>query len=231
MIRLTHILAAMALILLVGVLSVRHLEERLGTTSVPGLVVVECPGWGADVLDALRVRWAGATLEWIEGGEEPFAPFGAGYVRPARDRGEAVALFASGAVDRASPSASVWPVVLDAFPGGEPTARAREATAAAARFTAGRTGSRGFVVGVALPPDLPPAAAPSHLEPLLAALESFPAGRRTTLVVLGAREEEVVAGQADRRWCLRIPRGDWGRLIRPGFEDLLERASGSAGPW
>lgn len=231
MIRLTHILAAMGLVLLAGVLSVHQIEERLGTTSVPGLLVVDCPAWDADVLDALRVRWAGATLEWVEAGPAAFEPFGPGYVGRAAGRGEVAALFSAVATDRTRADVSAWPVVLDVFPGDGAAARARAATTAAARFVEGRTGSRGFVVGLALATDPPAGAASSYVEPLLAALETFPSGRRTTLVVLGRREDDVVAGRSGRRWCLRIPRGEWGRRIRPGLDDLLDDVPSGGPPW
>ena len=214
--RLTHILAAMALILLAGLLSVKGLEEHSGRASVPGIVLVEAPHLDPNTLVNLEGRWPGASLEWVKSGRAPLAPF-VDTLPHRQDAGEALVLFADEAVDRA-PDGSVapWLAVVDAFPDLPSRPLTDWMFEAAARFVEARTGSRGYVLGLQLGAERLPDPAEA-VEPLLAAARRAPSYRRTSLVLLGAHDEN----QPGHRWCLRIPVGDWSHRVRPGLADIL----------
>src|SRR5258705_10518152 len=98
--RLTHVLALMALILAAGVLSIGHLEADTGVGTVPGLVVIDAPwlearavaelaeGLSGDQPHALESSglppWAAsdlagalsrARIQWVAAGEGRLQPF------------------------------------------------------------------------------------------------------------------------------------------------------------
>ncbi len=224
MIRLPHILTAMVLILLAGVLSVKHLEERMGTSSVPGLILVDCPALGATALEGLRARWEGATLEWVASTEGLFRPFEPSLVASWSKTGHATTLFASGQIDRnPGGDAQAWAVVLDGFEGQDGQERGAKAIKSAADFLGNRSGGRPFVVGLALEGQLEAQAVAGSVEAFLQITRAYPPSRRTALVLLGERDRGEVAGQVGRRWCLRIPVGDWEHRYEPSLEDLLEK--------
>lgn len=224
MIRFTHILIAMGLILLAGILSARHLEERMGVSAVPGLVLLDCPDLGASSLEELRGFWPNASLEWVPAQAGLLQPFDPGFVRRHVRRGDATALFASMDLDREAPGVAAWRVVLDEFPGEEPTERATAVAECVVDFMSQRSGSRPFVVGVAVEEGLSQQAVARIADRFVDAARTYPESRRTALVVLGQHDRAAVAGQANRRWCLRIPMGDWSRLQQAELRDLLETA-------
>jgi hypothetical protein len=228
-IRFTQILIAMALILLAGVLGARQLEERMGVSAVPGLVLLDCPDLGAGSLDELAGSWAGATLEWVPAGSGPFLPFDPQFVARHVNRGDATALFSTAILDREAAAVSAWRVILDGFPGDRAEDRAEEATGAVVGFLGRRSGSRPFVVGVSLERNLPDQAIARTIERLVEAAKAYPESRRTAVVVLGAQDQQPIAGLVNRRWCLRIPIGDWSRLSQADLRDLLEGASVRSG--
>lgn len=222
MIRITHILIAMSLILLAGVLGAKHLEGRMGVSAVSGLVLLDCPEFGASSLERLGARWEGATLERVSSEAGFFHPFGPDFVSRRVLEGDAAAFFSTGPVDRNDAGVANWSVILDGFPGRVMDQRALEVCRAVVNFMGQRTGSRPFLIGVALEPDLTEQALGEVVHQLLQAAHAYPGSRRTALVVLGALIPGTQTGRLAQRWCLRIPVGDWSRLQQAGLRDLLE---------
>ena len=213
----------MALVLLAGLLSVKHLEGRLGAPTVSGIVLVELPGVPADVLDQLQTRWPGARLEWVTAGSgEPFGPFEdfSAY----GDEGVATVLFSSRHLDRESTHDKGWSAVLDGWAAQEGTP-ITGLTDQAAAFVRGQESSRPFLVGMDLGRGADMALAADALAALVDAAQGLPSFRRTAIVALGARDHETSGGQGGRRWCLRIPVGSWEHHALAGLADLLEPGS------
>jgi len=227
-IRFTHILIAMGLILLGGVLGAKHLEDRMGVSAVPGLVLLDCPQLGAFSLEEMGARWVGSTLEHVPVESGAFRPFDADFVTRHVQQGDASALFSTSTLDRDDVDVATWNVVLEGFPGAGPEQRADDLTEVVVGFMGNRSGSRPFLVGVALERGLTEQAVSKVVDRLLAAARSYPGSRRTALVVLGADSPGALPGQLNRRWCLRIPVGDWSRRQQADLRDLLETAKPSA---
>ena len=221
-IRIPHILISMGLILLAGVLGAKHLEDRMGVSAVPGLVLLDCPELGASSLERLGARWQGATLERVPAETGFFHPFGPEFVRRRVLEGDATALFSAGPADRNDVGVANWSVILDGFPGPERDQRAEEAAAAVVSFMGQRSGSRPFLAGLALEPGLTEQTLSQIVNQLLQAAHAYPGSRRTALVILGALSPDGGTGRLARRWCLRIPVGDWRHLQQAGLRDLLE---------
>ncbi|HTE05865.1 MAG TPA: hypothetical protein VK824_06695 [Planctomycetota bacterium] len=212
--RLWHVLALMSLILVAGVLSIQQLEAHVGRTTVPGVVCIDVPGMDAAMAQAVTRHWPGALLQWAPAGSEPLSPFGPSAARALRSRGHATALLAPRLPadgSQAAPDPSLheaWGVLVSELTAG----RAAEELAAAVR--AG-DGVRPFLLGLVLP-------APTTEELIAAvarqveAAETLPSFRRTTVLVLGAREPE-----SKRRLVVRIDRGDLQRPPPPALADLL----------
>jgi hypothetical protein len=234
--RMWHILALMALILLAGVLSVRELEDHVGRSTVPGVVVIDAPGMDFDAAEATVRRWPSAGLLWAPAGEAPLSPFGPDIVRALRTRRHASALVRPRPATGPAPDGDVVAPATDvpARAGMAPSdpdealhdawgvlARDLDPDAAAERladFIRGCDGVRPFIVGLQFE-------APTVSELVAAvarlvdAAESLPDFRHTTVVVLGMREP-----QAGRRLAVRMDLGDLDRAPPPGLRDLLERA-------
>lgn len=216
--RLPHVLILMTLILAAGVLSVRHLEADVGASSVPGVVVLEAPHLDAITATKLLARLPGASIQWVAADEGPLQPFDARLAARRADEGAAAVLISvpdlpdGGARDG-------WRVVIADPPAPDGRPAAEHAVLAAADFVRQQTGLRAFLLAVDPGPLPEPALAtglPELLAPLLAAADGLPRTRRTSLVVLGAREPSGV-----RRLTLRIDRGAWGPRARPALADLL----------
>lgn len=211
--RLAHVLIAMTLILLAGLLGVRSLEDRAGATTVAGCIVVDAPTLDGEALAALAGRWAGGQLGRVAapaGALQPFSPEVVGRWTEAGARSVLLSL-----VPLADPGAArrAWRVLIEGLPFGEgPPAGARRLSS----FIAEQHGTRPFLVGFALG-ELPAGEVPALVEPLLDTAAALPSFRRTSLLVLGGS----VPGSAERM-VLRIDRGRWHDLARPALADLLE---------
>ncbi len=210
--RLPHILALMGLMLLAGVLSVRQLESRVGATTVPGIVIVDCPGLGVSAADAVLLRIPGVGMQWVTADGQLLSPFDGSRVQRLRARGFACALVRS---ESAAPPESTdaarrdWGVLLEDL-------SASDAGAALAAFVREQHGVRPFAVALDLA-GAPVSELLTILEPLVAAAESLPSFRRTAIVVLGVREPDSA-----RRLALRINSGTWANHDRPALLDLLD---------
>jgi hypothetical protein len=194
--RLPHVLVLMALVLAAGVLSVQQLEEHVGRSAAPGLVVLDAGAMGVDTAQALVRRWPGMQfeeLEWVAADGAPLAPFDPVAVGRLRERGWASALVTPGGSEDAALRRG-WGVLVTSVP-------AAEAPASLSGFVAAQDGVRPFVAGL-LVPDAPVGELLAALTPLVAAADGLPSFRRTTIVVLGQREL-----QSGRRLALRLERG------------------------
>jgi hypothetical protein len=217
--RLPHVLILMTLILAAGVLSVRHLEADVGASSVPGLVAIEAPALDATTATALLARLPGASIQWVAADEGPLQPFDSRLA--ARRAGEGAAtMFISAEARPADGARGAWRVLIEdpPFPAARPASQ--RSVLVAADYVRQQTGLRAFLLAVDPGPLRTPTLAdelPELLAPLLAAADALPRSRRTSIVVLGARE---LAG--DRRLALRLDRGAWGSRARAGLADLLD---------
>jgi hypothetical protein len=214
--RLPSVLAAMALILAMGVLSVRHLESHVGATVVRGVVLVALPELAERETWPLAARWRGVA-SMVEPGESPatFAPFDDAWVASWTAAGGSAVLLHAGEPGAGDALRATWPVVVqDAGPDA-----VNRLARSAADFLAAQHGTRAFVLGIdlrearetrtgALLDELVPA--------MIAALEGLPSFRATALVVLGPADP---AG--GRRPALRLDRGRWSEHPLPDLADLL----------
>jgi len=241
--RLWHILALMALILLAGVLSIQQLEAHVGRTTVPGIVIVDVPDLDPSAAEAVVRRWPGALLQWAPADEAPLAPFGPAALGTLRSRGYASALLrpreaapvGGGDAPDAEPGAAVGasaitPAMAAVIPSGrddpdEALHQAwgvllsdqdtRQAATSLADFVRTCDGVRPFIIGLQLEsPTVAELVSAVALQ--VDAAESLPAFRRTTVLVLGAREP-----QSQRRVVVRVDRGDMDRFPPPALKDLL----------
>jgi hypothetical protein len=236
--RLPHVLALMALILAAGVLSVRHLESGTGAGTVPGVIVVEAPWLDArgvaeltEALDGPGMHRAleqagvpvppGATppvvrIQWVAAGEGPLQPFGTELAERRAHEGAGTVLVRAGAPADEAALRRGWRVLIARPEASDPVA---ETVQVAADFVRRQTGVRAFLLAV--DPGPRAAAADNGLStlitPLVAAAQSLPRTRRTSLLLLGEREPD-----AGRRVGLRIDIGPWAHHARPGLLDLLE---------
>src|SRR5262245_19206446 len=242
--RLPHVLALMALILAAGVLSIGHLEADTGAGTVPGLVVIDAPwldarsvaelaetlggeqthaleatGFPAWAVSSVAGDLARARIQWVAAGEGRLQPFATDFAERRAEQGAAT-LLVDAAPDDDPALRRGWRVVIaapEAPPAPDAAARAVEV---AADYMRGQSGVRAFFI--ALDPRLTAgsdaaARLPELLEPLLAAAQSLPRTRRTSIVLLGELEPE-----GHRRVALRFDIGSWGHHTRPGLADLLE---------
>lgn len=214
--RLSHVLGGMLLVLLAGVLSVWHIEQRLGGATVPGVVVLEATWLDATALDALAAGRPGARVGTVEAGPGALAPFDDTLVARLRRRGDITLLYAADrdlAREQLVADGSVWGSILDSFEAGTGV---RHAVELAAVFVRGQSGTRAFLVGLALGAEPPDDEPDTLLAPLEAALTDLPSFRRGSLVVLGARSPD------GRRPYLRLDVGPWKGRARGELADLLE---------
>ena len=211
--RLPSIFAAMALLLVAGVLSVQHLESHVGATAVGGLVLVALPELDDAAAVRLAARWPGASATWVDvqvpavvGADEPFAPFLQAAIGQRAAQGEATVLLRA-------PDPSKVPV-LSRTPVAQPGPLSDEASwhvriegdtslllRSAADFLREQTGTRPFVLGLDLraAPGVAlgqgAAAAVRSLRAddvgpqLSEALQDLPSFRRTSIVMLGPADE------------------------------------------
>jgi hypothetical protein len=243
--RLPHVLALMALILAAGVLSIRHLEADTGAGTVPGLVVIDAPWLDARAVAELateplsaeqtrRLEEAGvsaaaisqiagdlerARIQWVAAGEGRLQPFATDFAGRRGGQGAAT-LLVDAAADDDPALRRGWRVIIAAPEAPATADAAGRAVQVAADYVRRQSGVRAFFI--ALDPRLPEggdvaARVPALLAPLLAAAQSLPRTRRTSLVLLGALEPE-----GRRRVALRFDVGSWGHHTRPGLADLLE---------
>ena len=130
-------------------------------------------------------------------------------------QGDATVLYSSRALAEAGRRSLGWRVVLDEVLPPATREGADRSLEAATDFLARQDGLRPFVLGV-----LPEAGDLAQVQAAVAHLASaalrLPAYRRTTLVVLGDRQEE------DLRWCLVIPMGGWSPRAQPGLGAVLD---------
>jgi hypothetical protein len=209
----------MGLILLAGVLSVRQLPSHLGGGTVQGLVVLQASSLDALALRDVQSRWPAALLEWRPVGPEPLAPFDGQFLRERSEAGDAtVLLVAPRSSGREGRNRLGWGVLIDealepaASPGDNPALKA------SLDFVHAQDGLRAFVLGV-LPGELSRTALDDFLLSVAATALQAPEYRRTTIVVLGARQ---AGAQQTVRWCLMIPMGGWSPRARPGLDAVLD---------
>ena len=205
--RLSHVLVLMALVLAAGVLSVRRIE---GESHVQGTLVVAAPGLTSDA--AQRLQQARADLRWtlLASGDGPLAPFDDAVVARSLAEGGAVSLFVQPPRDEPVDGLrSVWRVIVAPESG--------DALASLAAFVRAQVGTRPFLAALLLPPSPDAAALAASLEPLLAAADTLPTFRRTSIVLLGDRP----AGDG-RRVVARLDRGHGAPAAPVTLTDLLE---------
>jgi len=227
--RLPQILAVLALVLLAGVLSVRHVERSMGGATVPGLVLVDASWIGSAESEALRKRWPQLTSEWLaEGGPGltpagALAPFGPDLIDALARRGDRTILLTldpglgrDGAEQaRTDGGEPRWQAVLDQFPDVAARPALSTMSEVLADFIRRQSGTRAFVAAV-LTGDQRSRNAAQMFEPIVTALDTLPSFRRSSLVVLGARDAD------GRRLAVRLDRGPWKDRARPGLADLLD---------
>jgi len=217
--RLPHVLILMALILAAGVLSVRHLESDVGASSVPGVVVLEVPALDASMASGLLLRLPGASPQWVGVEEGPWHPFDVRLAAQRASQGSATVLISAAPLP-ADEARDGWRVRIEDPPSPAALPAEQRAVLAAAEYVRQQTGLRAFLVAVdpgALSAATLAADLPELLAPLLAAADALPRTRRTSIVLLGARESG-----GERRFVLRLDRGAWGPRARPALADLLE---------
>jgi len=243
--RLPHVLALMALILAAGVLSIGHLEADTGAGTVPGLVVIDAP-WldarsvaelGTDPLSDDQARGlaaagmppaaishiagelARARIQWVAAGEGRLQPFATDFAEQRAAQGAAT-LLVDAAGDDDPALRRGWRVIIAAPEEPPAPDAASRAAQVVADYVSRQSGVRAFLIALdpRLPEDADAAARlPALLEPLLAAAESLPRTRRTSVVLLGELEPE-----GRRRVALRFDIGSWSHHVHPGLADLLE---------
>jgi hypothetical protein len=210
--RLWHVFALMGLILVAGVLSVQQLEAHVGRTTVPGLLIIDAPRMDAAMADAAARRWPGAQLQWAPAGSAPLSPCDPAIVRKLRARGHSSALLAPRAADATDADDAVlheaWGVLVS---GASPDQAASQLAACVQDCD----GVRPFVFGLRLPAPTTPELI-ADVGRLLSAAETLPSFRRTTVLVLGAREPST-----HRRLIVRIDRGEVGHRPPPALAALL----------
>ncbi|MGQ0552529.1 MAG: hypothetical protein ACT4PU_04855 [Planctomycetota bacterium] len=238
--RLPSIFAAMALLLVAGVLSVQHLESHVGATAVGGLVLVALPELDDAAAVRLAARWPGASATWVDvqapadaqqadaQAGEPFAPFLQAAVGQRAAHGEATVLLQTSRADLQPPPEPSVPGPRDAAAAESWLVRIEGDTdlllRSAADFLREQTGTRPFVLGLdlrAAPGVALGQGATAPVRSLRAddvgpqlneALADLPSFRRTSIVMLGPADE------TGRRTVLRVDRG---RPAAPLLTDLL----------
>jgi hypothetical protein len=213
--RLTHVVVLMLLVLAAGVLSARHLAADAGAT-VPGLVVVDAGQLpeGGD-LSRQAVRFPGSRLQLVGAGLTALAPLDESYAQRRAKEGAATALVSAAPLDE-DVAHRAWQVAIGQPPRPAEVSPAERVAEVAADYLAAQTGVRAFVLALQPGPETDLAALVARLE---AAASALPRTRRTSLVILGARDQAT--GQ---RLTLRLDRGPWGQRARPALADLLEDA-------
>jgi hypothetical protein len=162
---------------------------------------------------------ARARIQWVAAGEGWLQPFATDFAEQRAAQGAAT-LLVDAAGDDDPALRRGWRVII-AAPEEPPAAdAAARAVQVAAEYMRRQSGVRAFLI--ALDPRLPAgtdseARLPALIEPLLAAAESLPRTRRTSVVLLGALEPE-----GRRRVALRFDIGSWSHHVHPGLADLLE---------
>jgi len=191
--RLSHVLVLMALVLAAGVLSVQGLEH---TTAVQGTLVIATPGLtasGARLLQRQRadLRWAMLSV-----GDGPLSPFDDAFVAGRVAHGTVASLFVQPPQPASPPDAwrQTWRVLIAPQTG--------DVLASLAAFVQAQSGTRPFLAGLILPPSVDASALPALLEPLLAAADTLPSFRRTSVVLLGERQSD-----SGVRVVVRLDRG------------------------
>jgi len=208
--RLSHVLVLMALVLAAGVLSVRQIE---GESVVQGTLVIAAPGLTPEV--AQRLQRDRGDLGWtlLPAGDGPLAPFDTELVAESVARGTVVSLFVQ---PPCSDPATLdlrgaWRVLI--------APEAGDVLTSLADFVRAQVGTRPFLAGLLLPSSLDAPALAATLEPLLAAADTLPTFRRTSIVLLGDRPSGP-----GRRVVARLDRGR-GALAAPvTLADLLGRS-------
>ncbi len=207
--RLPHVLCIMGLLLAAGILSVQQLEARRATASVPGLVVIDAPWADGGSLQPVIASWPGARLFWTDAGDAPLSPFGAAWWAGRADAGSRTLTLDGAATPEGGPQFATR------LPPGED---GLSATRALADRLVDESGTLPFAASLPLG-----AAEAAHIDEivrmLVLALDQLPSFRRSSIVVLGAREAAT-----GRRLALRVDRGRWPSPPRPGLADLLEDA-------
>jgi len=207
--RLTHVVALMALVLAAGVLGVQGIEPA---SAVQGTVVLVVPGMTVDVVDRLQREHDDLCWTVLPAGDGALSPFDEAIVSGQVAHGSAAALFIQPPGTEDLPLEawrSAWRVVVAPEDG--------EVLPSLERFVKAQDGTRPFIAGLVLPPSQRSATPSALLEPLLVAADSLPSFRRTTFVLLGAREFPFGA-----RVVARLDRGH-GALAAPvSLTDLLE---------
>ena len=209
--RLIHVLVLMALVLAAGVLSVQGLEPG---NAVQGTLLVVVPG--LTPVEAAALQRGRGDLRWaaLPAGDGTFAPFDETQIAGRAARGAAVALFAQ--PPRAGALADGWRAVWRVLIAPE----SGDVLPSVARFVRAQDGTRPFVAALILPAPQAAAALPEVLAPLLAAADSLPSFRRTSIVLLGERDPA-----SGGRVVARVERGR-GALADPvTLADLLESGS------
>lgn len=224
--RLPQILIAMLAVLASGLFSLWFLESRMGGATVPGLVLIEAPHAGMEVL---RTALAAAesvpenktdeeASERVVLGKSPagadlFEPFDQPILDRLHNRGDTMVLYVPtsevGTIDQGvDPSA--WSSILASRHPGDTSA---------ARRVSGMLSSQqdltGFCIGLVLEPAENVTDVVVHL---LSAMNRLPEFRRASLVLLGARQDT----DPGRRAFLRIDRGPWKGDAAEDLTDLLE---------
>lgn len=207
--RLTHVLLLMVLVLAAGVLSVQGLERD---HAVQGTLVIAAPGLTALDAQALQQERSDARWALVPAGDGPLAPFDEALVADRIGRGAVTSLFIQPPQPALPPSdeRAAWRVLI--------APQAGDVLASAAAFVAAQSGTRPFLAGLILPPSAENAQLPELLAPLLAAAETLPSFRRTSVVLLGARNPE-----SGTRVVVRLDRGGGARPGPVLLTDLLER--------
>ena len=227
--RLPQILALMGLILLAGVLSVRHLEGRVGASTVPGAIVLDALGIGPGEVAGLLRRWVLARPVWVAAGPAPGEPFGEALARRRAAHGAAVVRFdlvrSPGGPPSERAGREAWPVQID--PATDVDGRLltddsafERALEALAGFVEGPIGVRPFLAVVDGGPGVGAGQVDAFLARVADAATRLPSYRATAIVVLGRREPE-----SGRRYALRLDIGREVPLpVGAPFADLLEAA-------
>jgi hypothetical protein len=212
--KLPTILILMALVLAAGVVGVQQLESRVGATTVPGVIVLDLPALDLAAAQDLTRSQRAARMEWVVIGSDPMSPFGIESTRRRTERGEATVLF-DPARQGGAGRHDGWGVVIDSYAPTDAPGRAARAGERAAEFVRAQSGTRPFLVGLVLGEEFG-SDLKDLLPELVAAADSLPSFRRTTIIVLGERMP-----LSPKRLSVRIDLGRWDARARPAFADLL----------
>jgi hypothetical protein len=191
--RLSHVLVLMALVLAAGVLSVQGLDEG---NAVQGTLVIVVPGMTSSA--ARQLEQQRSDLRWtvLPAGARPLSPFDDELVAERIAQGTVASLFVQPPQPTRPSEASrkAWRVLIAPEHG--------DVLASLADFVRAQSGTRPFLAGLILPPSADCAALPALLEPLLAAADTLPSFRRTSVVLLGERQSD-----SGVRVVVRLDRG------------------------